>query len=578
MAQGVGPQPFPPSGGSGFRAGLANNIFGDAAGDINQSPLIVSPANDRQAAVSVLDSYASSNPAWLQSYDDDITSGIVLYYYDGINVRQEGQTRIGGEWVTSTNFVAFPGIPGSGVDFADLPDGAIVSVSGPDRTPTDSGGRVLGDGTSFFSKLGVGSESIDVGEEVVLTDNAGSIGFKRNSDGLARVLPSVKITPAGYEPAKRTEAKEKIPIDLNTLNPEVSTGQVVTFDYDGDFEFIADSLHLESTGEIANFQMTFFKLEGGSYRSVRKLVPESNYIEGFGAYVVDTMPAQPDPRATYLVRDTNTGKFTIPIQEASVVEVDDNDNPIPYRIELKTTDLTGMKLKGVTADLGYGSMFYPFLQATGHDSTRLPLADLRDVNRPYRRVDANVVLDTLNDLYTNRHNLFEYTGDYSVRFSAPANDFREGDTLELNMNGGAGTLILDGFTIAGQASFTGQDNHRYVITYENADVNDWSVLDITGQNYDIDYFDANSTVDVERSYAVDTTGGPVTLTVNVNAVDAFSVFDATESFGKNSCFIIFPAPIGTVELNTKNDYFEFYKNDAGDWLYREIDQDDAGVL
>jgi len=570
---------FGTGGGSGkaFSVGTPDNIFGETSGNISSVPLSVSPAQTRAAALTLLTDYGTANPSWLQGYDDRPTEGVFIFYISNFEIFNEGLTRVNGQWVNNTSLVAFQGLPGSGVDFSNLPENAILAVGpGPDKLPLDSGGRVLSDGTSFFSKFAVASESIDVGEEVVLTDNAGTVGYRRNSDGMARILPAVKITPEGYESAIRAEAKELITIGLNTVETESNTGSTIVFDYDGDFEFIADRLYFRSNAEIDNFQLTIYKEVDGQFKSIRKLVPETNYNEGSGAFVVDSMPAEPDPKAVYYIRDTNTGEFTITIQEASVVEVDGNDDPIPYRIELKTTN--AFDLKGVTANLGYGSMFYPYLRATGHDTSRIALADARDVLRIHRDVVADRILDTLNDLYTNRSSLFEYKGDHTVHFKAPANVFREGESIKLRMNGGRGVLKIDGFTINGASQFQGQDNHTYLVVYEDADGTDWQVIDITGENYDIAYLSSNSILKVEKAYAIDTSGGSVTLTVDVNSIDAFSVFDATESFGDFSCFIAFGGSIGTIELDRKNDSFEFYKKDDGSWMYRELDQDEAGAL
>ena len=118
-----------------------------------------------------------------------------------------------------------------GVSFDDLPEGAIIAVGeDPTKDPIDSGGRYLDDGTTLMPKLAVGSESVDVGAEVVLTDNAANVGFRRNSDDLSRALASVEINSDGYARLVRQEFKEETTIDLNTTEVEVNTNLVVQFE------------------------------------------------------------------------------------------------------------------------------------------------------------------------------------------------------------------------------------------------------------------------------------------------------------------------------------------------------------
>lgn len=360
-----------------------------------------------------------------------------------------------------------------GVSFDDLPEGAIIAVGeDPTKDPIDSGGRYLDDGTTLMPKLAVGSESVDVGAEVVLTDNAANVGFRRNSDDLSRALASVEINSDGYARLVRQEFKEETTIDLNTTEVEVNTNLVVQFDYNAAFEFVANGVHIRTTGEVLNFQLTVQKEVDGQFKTIRNLIPPRLYEEGDGAYIVDALPAEPNPKARYFIRDTMTNDVTVPIQDASLVEVDDDDNRITFRLIFSTTDPSGMQMSGVTADIGFGTAFYPYLRATGYDTTRITIADRRDVARRFSAVDEDTTYTTKNDFYRNRHQLSRFIGPYTLTYSTP-DLWEEGDSLEVYATNGEATLVITGYTIDGQATLPIPEGHRYVVTLEDIDVQDF---------------------------------------------------------------------------------------------------------
>lgn len=362
-----------------------------------------------------------------------------------------------------------------GVSFDDLPEGAIIAVGNdPTKDPIDSGGRYLDDGTTLMPKLAVGSESVDVGAEVILTDNAASVGFRRNSDGMSRSIASTRITDDGYERQVRQEFKEKTTIPLNPVESTVNNSQVIQFDYDAAFEFVAKSIHIRVTGEVLNFQISVQKDVDGQFKTVRNLIPPRLYEEGVGGYIVnaDPPPEDKNPRAVYFVRDTMTNDVTIPIQDATLVEVGDDDERITFRLIFSTTDPSGMQMSGDVQDRGFGSQFYPYLLSTGHDTTRIPIADRRDVARRFSAIDDDTTYVSKNDFYRNRHQLSRFIGDYTLTYDTP-DLWEEGDSLELYGDGGDGVLAITGYTINGQPTLPVPNGHRYVVTLEDIDVKDF---------------------------------------------------------------------------------------------------------
>lgn len=93
----------------------------------------------------------------------------------------------------------------------------------------------------------------------------------------------------------------------------------------------------------------------------------------------------------------------------------------------------------------------------------------------------------------------------------------------------------------------------------------------------VNYLAASATVDKSSTYGVNTTSGIVTLTVGPT-VDWLVVFDSNEKFKSNSCFVALDGLVGSVELDSKNDRYLFYKDSLSVWRYAAISQDSAGSV
>lgn len=120
--------------------GAVPNIFGTTGGDATEQPFTILPALTRGDAETVRDAYASSNPTWLTSYDDNISLTIFLLFQTGGHTTLLAQSRLGGEWIDNISTVGVQGTPGSASDFSNVPPYALPMIGPlPDRTPIPSG-------------------------------------------------------------------------------------------------------------------------------------------------------------------------------------------------------------------------------------------------------------------------------------------------------------------------------------------------------------------------------------------------------------------------------------------------------
>lgn len=184
--------PYPTIGGSGsgFAVGQPNNIFGTTSGDISSAPLLVTPAASRAAAQTVRDNYATANPSWLTSYNNNPGVGIFIYYVNGSDIISVGQVRIGGQWVDQASTIGIQGTPGSGTDFANITAGHVPAIGpGPDHLPYDSGIQVLPDGSVLAPRtFGVESGSVDFGDLITLSETGGFLGLTNNAVGASYTM------------------------------------------------------------------------------------------------------------------------------------------------------------------------------------------------------------------------------------------------------------------------------------------------------------------------------------------------------------------------------------------------------
>lgn len=93
------------------------------------------------------------------------------------------------------------------------------------------------------------------------------------------------------------------------------------------------------------------------------------------------------------------------------------------------------------------------------------------------------------------------------------------------------------------------------------------------KDHEITPKNADFTAANARMYAVDTSSNTVNINATSSALNSFSVFDSHKRFNSRSCFVNFGGDV--FELDTKNDYFRFYRDVNGNWRYQDIDQDNA---
>lgn len=100
--------------GTGFTVGPASNLFGVTAGDSAVSPLVVVAAASRTVAEATRDTFFTSNPTNLATYDaaGNEGLGILLYFTSGSNTQLLAQTRVGSAWVDNNTIIAVAGATG----------------------------------------------------------------------------------------------------------------------------------------------------------------------------------------------------------------------------------------------------------------------------------------------------------------------------------------------------------------------------------------------------------------------------------------------------------------------------------
>jgi len=94
----------------------------------------------------------------------------------------------------------------------------------------------------------------------------------------------------------------------------------------------------------------------------------------------------------------------------------------------------------------------------------------------------------------------------------------------------------------------------------------------------VKYITASQDVLYSTTYAVDTTGGAIDLTVSRDTgLNSFYVFDADQNFNTNACTVSFGGVQGDAVLQTKNDSFHFYY-DGSQWRYLDMNTKNGGVV
>lgn len=130
MAQGLGPQPFPRTGGGGgFTLGPAQNVFTGA---------------NRAAAETARDNYATANPSWLASYNGDTSLNIRLEFTENSESVALYQVRnnAGDAWLDNSSSTGIQGPPGMGQIDQNIPAGTATSTIYPAPSNLVSGQEI----------------------------------------------------------------------------------------------------------------------------------------------------------------------------------------------------------------------------------------------------------------------------------------------------------------------------------------------------------------------------------------------------------------------------------------------------
>lgn len=458
------------------------------------------------------------------------------------------------------------------VDSLEQVDEAMVPVKDPDGENifVNSAIEELDSGKTFVDGLSVAADSIDVGEEIIITDNASTAGYTRNSDGTSYLPASSLITDAGYEPAKRHRLKEEEVVVLSPATGETDTSAITSSEYQAPFAFSVKNLEMQFAGEVDNVNIRVIKVISGQDKIIRNLIPQSLYDKGEGFYIVNALPAIPNPKFTYIIRDTGTGRVNIPVDNSTLAE-----DGFVFKLEVETTDPGGTQTQGLTYNpYGLGTQYYPFLSATGYDFDLFPLADQRDVFRKFRGVPSNRLLTTPNDWDTNKTRLLSFTGDATFDYDTDPALWEEGGSIEVEGKGGTGTISITGYTIDGQSSYAVEDGRRVkIVLDDNVFVPTWTVLPIK-DSWPAKRI-AGFVISDGGSYLTDTSAGAITATITSD-VNRFSIgdYDSTWSNGKKMRITV---GVDTIEFGTpdRNQVYHFTRQGS---VFRVYDGLGAFVL
>jgi len=412
------------------------------------------------------------------------------------------------------------------IESLELVDESTVPLKDPggENLFVNSAIEELDSGQTFVDGLAVAADSIEVGEEIILTDNASTAGYTRNSDGTTYLPTSTLITTAGYEPAGRHRFKEEIEVPLSGSVGETDTSAITSSEYLAPFAFSVNNLEMQFADEVDNVNIRVIKVISGQDKVIRNLIPTSLFLKGEGFYIVNALPAMPDPKRTYIIRDIGTGRVNIPVDNSTLVEVG-----FIFKFEVETSDPGGTQTEGLTYDpYGQGSQYYPFVVATGYDFDVFPIADLRDVFRTPRNITGNVTLTTPNDWDTNKTRVLLFETTATFHFDTDPALWQQGNSFEAEGVGGEGTVQITGYTIEGQSSYIVEEGRRVKIVWDDADTTNWRVLPVKDSwpNKKI----AGFVISDGGSYLVDTTAGAVVATIT-DDVDKFTVGDFKSSWG-----------------------------------------------
>ncbi len=162
----------------------------------------------------------------------------------------------------------------------------------------------------------------------------------------------------------------------------------------------------------------------------------------------------------------------------------------------------------------------------------------------------------------------------------------------VNWARGAGTTVDNGLnTISLHPPFPSKSDTTYFVTCEFSEevvvggdssgvpyhelhygLNNRSEL-ISASRLAIKYADADAQIYHAGEFAVDTTNGTVTLTVDdvdaLGELDRIVIFDVAETFDQNSCFLVIGT--NTYEMDKKNKQYDFWKTE-GVWRWSEIER------
>lgn len=467
--------PYPPRGSAG--GGSVYEIYNKGT---NSQPAVFTALTGAGSR----DEYFATNPAELGDLNNQpFVVGIGTTAEDPSTVPVSGWWAYDdGAWVNVVgSLTGARGLPGDAATVANL-TGRRVPVKSPDAEELiDSDMVEQSNGRLFVRSIDLANETVFLGSRLGLSDNVGGLGISDPVTGQSATVATADITDEGYDPLTRVRAKESETTVINASTDSNSpiTAQTHPVRYISQMNSFIDEVTLEFDGEVDNLNITLQELHDGSYVNSYPLVDPVNYGFEEGIYIVDAMPSDPDPRRTYYLRNTSSGEVTIPVDHATFGRpyVVADGGPV-FRLVFETTDTRGLRLRSRRFDLApgvIGEQDVPVLSIVQHEFDDLPVADLQDVNRRYREINADLTMTSANDFDRIRNGRIVFTADATLTLGANG-PWREGDSFEIAGDGGDGTLVITGFTVDGQASVSVEDGSRMTLIWDDDDSTDWRTV------------------------------------------------------------------------------------------------------
>lgn len=478
MANGLGPQPFPPTGGGSggiVERTVGDQVFSDVVALINWSNANLDQLRNNNDVITNLNPWnrsvaqvGPSNSIQIYQWDgDNLPSSFptesAWTLRDRVQTDQEIVDAIGR--VNNVNLVN--DAEKAHVDALE----AVTTGTIPQKTSTGYQNSPLSMGSTMLEstrplKLPGGGalqfDNNDMSSGGTVSGGAAGVRFTNLSDDTSGYLISV--------PFDETNGSDRPFYDRfnNVLTIPIQS-PAGTDTRNAEFDFINDN-----DGIVKQYQV---RRPAGS-----ATLNDCNFIiwlEGYntGTPLFDYKESHPQGLGFTLQAGVNTVVPPVPIGFPA------NENPSApaseqVRLYSHVVDSQGNLIELVGSVQDYPSppdprsesVWIPDLGRVLHLNNKTEVADLTDTQRPFVSVSSNQTYTTRDQIKPIINSRFSFTAAATVTVGN-ALGFNDGQTFELHGNGGAGTFALTGIAIEGQANYTVANGDRVIIHIDDASTN-----------------------------------------------------------------------------------------------------------